>query len=382
MPEECIYGGPCNGCGRCGKLQAVTALDAYQSSNEGFEPRSGLGLAVDLGTTTIVMEALDLSTGRSIAKTGFENPQRIYGADVISRISAANQDHAEELRKLVCDAITVHAGQISSGGITDCVISGNTTMIHLLLGYDPSGLGVYPFEIKARLEEIYTWQEIFGESLDCPVFIMPWISAFVGGDVVSGLLSAPEAKNFLSSYLLVDLGTNGEIALCRGGAYTCTATAAGPAFEGMRAGLYGSEILDIAARLRREGTMDETGLLLGPSPLTQKEIREIQLAKSAVRVGIEILLDEAGRPTPDKIYLCGGFGQALDPESAIEIGLFPQAMQGKITPLGNASLAGAARLLRNPAARKEITTILTARHLNLSEHPDFFEYFMEYMGFE
>jgi len=353
-------------------------LDEYISVGCKFERRSGLGLAIDLGTTTIAMECIDLTNGNSISKIGLENPQRTYGGDVISRISAANQGHAGELHRLVCEAIAVHAGHISSGEITDCVISGNTTMIHLLLEYDPACLGVFPFETTARLKKSYSWQEIFGGDIHCPVFVIPWISSFVGGDIMSGLLSAPPVSNFL----LVDLGTNGEIALYRDGAYSCTAAAAGPAFEGMKAGLCGSEVLDITARLHRERAIDETGLLQGDAPFTQQEIRGVQLAKAAVRAGIEILLDEAGRPTLDAVYLCGGFGQALDPESAIEIGLFPETMRGKIIPLGNASLAGAARLLRNPSARKEITTILATRHLNLSGHPDFMQYFMDYMGFE
>jgi len=381
MRNECIYGGVCNACGRCGKYQAVKALDEYLPACERFEPRSGLGLAVDLGTTTVAMEWIDLATGKSVAKAGFENPQRAYGADVISRIGAANQGHADDLGRLVCDAIAAHASRISPDEITDCVISGNTTMMYLLLGYAPACLGVFPFDTKTKLKNAYTWQEIFGGPLECPVFILPWISAFVGGDVVSGLLHAPKPKT-ASSFLLVDLGTNGEIALCHGGAYSCTATAAGPAFEGLKAGLCGSEVLDAIATLRRENTIDETGLLLGKSLFTQQEIREIQLAKAAVRAGIEILLNAAGRPALDKTYLCGGFGQALNPDSAIEIGLFPKAMRGKIIALGNASLAGAARLLRNPAAREEIGAICAAEHLNLSTHPDFFQYFMDYMGFE
>jgi len=377
--DECMYGGPCNGCGRCGRFQAVRALDEYLPAHVSFEERSGFGLAVDLGTTTIAMELIDLSSGLSIAKAGFANPQRVYGADVISRVSAAGQGHAGELRGLVCNAITAQANDLCSGKkITDCVISGNTTMMYLLLGYDPACLGAFPFETKTRLKENYSWQEIFGGEMNCPAFIIPWISAFVGGDVVAGLLIAPKAERFL----LVDLGTNGEIALYRGGGYSCTAAAAGPAFEGMRAGLCGSEVLDIIARLRRERVIDETGLLQGDAPFTQQEIREVQLAKAAVRAGIEILLDEAGRPVLDAVYLCGGFGQALDPESAVEIGLFPEELRGKITALGNASLAGAARLLRSPGARKEISMILAARHRNLSAHPDFFRYFMDHMGFE
>ena len=406
-----VMSADCNGSGTCGKcaveLDGETQLacevtltrdcavklpvrrqmqitDDYLSAPECTEPRDGFGLAIDLGTTTVAIELVDLASGNSVMKAGFENPQRAFGADVISRISAG-KEHAGELRRLICDAISAQAEgllqevAVQPDQVIEVVISGNTTMIYLLLGYDCACLGVHPFEPGTALQSPYEWGSLFGRAIACPVFVVPWISAFVGGDIVAALLHAPPA----ASFLLVDLGTNGEIALRHAGKLLCTATAAGPAFEGMKNNLYGSELLDLTARLLREGSIDETGLLLDETgPLTQKDIREIQLAKSAVRTGIELLLKLTGQPDLGAVYLCGGFGKALNPQSAADIGLLPEALREKTIALGNASLGGAAKLLRAPGARREIEEILAARTVNLAAQPEFNEYFMEYLGFD
>jgi len=405
----------CNGSGTCGKCavevdgqtqlacdvtlahncavklpvhRQMQIADDYQPATERAEPRDGFGLAIDLGTTTIAIELIDLASGKSVWKAGFENPQRAFGADVISRIFAS-KEHAGELRRLICDAIFIQAEELLQAvsvrpdQVIDAVISGNTTMIYLLLGYDCACLGVHPFEPGTALRNPYTWGVLFGGAIACPVFIVPWISAFVGGDIVSALLHAPQKSAFLPAFLLVDLGTNGEIALRHADKLLCTATAAGPAFEGMKTNLYGSELLDLTARLLREGAIDETGLLLDEtSPLTQQNIREIQLAKSAVRTGIELLLHLAGQPELGAVYLCGGFGKALNAQSAVEIGLLPEALREKTAALGNASLGGAAQLLRTPGARHEIEEILAAQTVNLAAQPEFNQYFMDYLGFE
>ena len=365
----------------------MPVIQDYTLLRDDFTPRAGLGLAIDLGTTTIALELIDLQSGRAIASSGFVNPQRAFGPDVISRIDAANQGHAGELRRCICEAIDAHASELLQGrALTEAVIAGNTTMIYLLLGFDCACLGAAPFRPETQLRNPYPWPEIFVRSpVSCILtpascFIVPWISAFVGGDVAAGLLCAPRE----GSYLLVDLGTNGEIALYHAGQLYATATAAGPAFEGMKPGLCGSDVLEIMAKLLREAHVDETGFLEHDKcyGFTQQDIRQVQLAKSAVRTGIEVLLDIAERPQLDAVYLCGGIGQAMGERDALEIGLFPQDVKGKVVPLGNAALGGAVRLLRYPRAREEIPAMLRARHVNLSEQPKFNEYFMEHMSFE
>ena len=380
--------GNCTACThRACQNKTVPVTQGYTLLRDDFTPRAGLGLAIDLGTTTIALELIDLQSGRAIAGCGFVNPQRKFGPDVISRIDAANQGHASALRRLICEAIDLHARELLQGrALTEAVIAGNTTMISLLLGFDCACLGKAPFEPETALQNSYPWPEIFGRSPESCIltpascFIIPWISAFVGGDVVAGLVCAP----CKGSALLVDLGTNGEIALRHAGRLYATATAAGPAFEGMKPGLCGSDVLEITAKLVREAHIDETGFLEHDKcyGFTQRDVRQVQLAKSAVRTGIEVLLDIAGRPELDAVYLCGGIGHALDEQDALDIGLFPAGMKGKIVPLGNAALGGAARLLKHPKAREEIPAMLAARHINLSEQPKFNEYFMEYINFE
>ncbi|MCL2445513.1 MAG: ASKHA domain-containing protein [Oscillospiraceae bacterium] len=331
-------------------------MQTYLALQEDVVPREGFGLAIDLGTTTIAMQLINLQTGQAVNSRGFANPQRKFGADVIARIDAANRGQLSELQVCMHTALEMHAAELlQDRPLAQVIISGNTTMVYLLLGYDCHCLGVTPFEPATSLKNSYLWKNI-------PIFFIPWISAFVGGDVVSGLLAVPCE----GTTLLVDLGTNGEIALCHAGEIFATSAAAGPAFEGMRPGMFGSQILQFAAE----------------NKLEPYEMAQVQLAKSAVRTGIEILLDLAGRPDVNTVYLCGGMGQAMREQDALAIGLFPHEFAGKITPAGNTSLGGAVRLLRNLAAMAEIPAITAARHINLAEQPQFNDYFMEYLTFD
>jgi uncharacterized 2Fe-2S/4Fe-4S cluster protein (DUF4445 family) len=211
--------------------------------------------------------------------------------------------------------------------------------------------------------------------------VLPWLAAFDGGDVAAGLLSVlPEG---LERFLLLDLGTNGELALYDRGRLTVTAAAAGPAFEGSSRGGGASAVLDDLAKLRREGALDKSGLLAANAPdwFTQKEIRDLQLAKSAVRAGLEILLDTAGLRYEelDAVYLAGGIGQAMNPESARAVGLLPPG--GQVRAVGNASLGGAVRLLLAPrSANEDLQRIRSScTELNLAAHPRFQMFFVEHL---
>jgi uncharacterized 2Fe-2S/4Fe-4S cluster protein (DUF4445 family) len=374
MPVYCA-----GNCITCGKCAALPILGSYAETHS-FEPREGFAVAIDAGTTTVVMALLDLMTGRMTARHSFLNPQRVFGPDVISRISASNDEGAEELRRLICGGIEdgmealLKAGGLREAG--DIVIAGNTAMIYMLLGMPCVSLGVSPFKPAYGLEERY---ELFGAA----ALIVPWFAAFVGGDVTAGLLHVlPEGKR---RFMLIDLGTNGEMALYDRGKLTVCSAAAGPAFERGSGGASGT-IRDLAC-LVRSGLVDETGLLSGSaeSPLSQEEIRELQLAKSAVRSGIEILLINSGLTTGDldAVYLAGGIGQAVDVSDAAVIGLLPPEAAGKTRAMGNASLGGAARLLLDPVpAKKDMKALLSrAEEINLASHPRFNELFVEFMGF-
>ena len=417
-------------CLECGKCTAVCGdfpiLDTYlQSAEPKTQMREtfvrGYGTAIDIGTTTVVMALLDLKTGAIKARRSFFNPQRVYAGDVISRIRSANEGFLEKMRQLITESIIGGLGELlKAGGITggissidEMVIAGNTVMIHLLLGLPCESLGVSPFKINHTLKDIYSFNEIFAlnnSAAPCSlpqVKIIPWLSAFVGGDITSGLLSVlPEKKK---RFLFIDLGTNGEIALFYDGETAVTSSAAGPAFEGLHApGASAQErsadgtakavclntasgVIKCLAESVREGKIDKTGLLRGQTVFSQKQIRDLQLAKSAVRSAIDILLEYFNERqvsgldyySLDTVYFAGGIGQAINSDDAVTIGLIPQEFSGKCCAAGNTSLAGAVRTLVSPLRATEDTKRLVSafKEINLGGHPRFNDLFAQYMFF-
>jgi uncharacterized 2Fe-2S/4Fe-4S cluster protein (DUF4445 family) len=415
-----------------------------KSSEKGFsiltmyEPQSaftcnraekGLGMVIDIGTTTIAFELLEMSNGRRVANHTMVNSQRMMGADVVTRIKMASQGKQYELfdyiKNDICNGLQHFSSYLHD--INFLFIAGNTTMMHILLGYPCESLGQYPFTpISVDLIRKPFGDVFCSPLLHCDVTVLPGISAFVGADIVAGIHFCRSAEN--KNDLLIDLGTNGEMALItENGIYT-TSTAAGPAFEagnishGMGSvpgaiarvwltpegkagyetinnqpplGLCGTGVVDIAAVLVKAGLVDETGLLVdqyfddgfpvAPGILfTQKDVREIQLAKSAVRAGIEILMEEAGCGYGDiaKVYLAGGFGHKIDLDSAVTLGIIPLDLHSKVITVGNAALGGCAGALLSPQAETDMTTIARkAKEVNLSAHPRFNDLFMDYMMF-
>ena len=384
-------------------------------------------IAVDLGTTTIAMQLRDMASGEVIDTYCELNPQRPYGADVLSRIQASCDGHREVLRRLVCETLMRGLRQFAVSPVCMC-IAGNTTMEHLLLGYDVSTLGRSPFTpVEIGLQEMMT-SRLFTESegvaeeadeaalpagWDFPVYIAPGISAFVGGDIVAGLYTlqmlpgifAPcqrdvkaEAGKQESVTLLIDLGTNGEIAITDGKRMLVTATAAGPAFEGGRnSALIGTDRIALTADLLRQGKMDETGFLAEANNrnehyLNQKDIRDLQMAKAAIRAGVEILWEKMGCPEIGMVYLAGGFGYHLDVEAALVIGLLPERLRGRIQSVGNTALEGAYRLGRDLTAgdlmksRLEEALAVTGsgslHAVNLAKQEGFERLYIQYMNLE
>ncbi|MDE6214635.1 MAG: ASKHA domain-containing protein, partial [Lachnospiraceae bacterium] len=389
--------------------------------------KAGVMIAVDLGTTTIAMQLRDMASGEVIDTYCELNPQRPYGADVLSRIQASCDGHREVLRRLVCETLMRGLRQFAVSPVCMC-IAGNTTMEHLLLGYDVSTLGRSPFTpVEIGLQEMMT-SRLFTKSegvaeeadeaslpagWDFPVYIAPGISAFVGGDIVAGLYTlqmlpgifAPcqrdvkaEAGKQESVTLLIDLGTNGEIAITDGKRMLVTATAAGPAFEGGRnSALIGTDRIALTADLLRQGKMDETGFLAEANNrnehyLNQKDIRDLQMAKAAIRAGVEILWEKMGCPEIGMVYLAGGFGYHLDVEAALVIGLLPERLRGRIQSVGNTALEGAYRLGRDLTAgdlmksRLEealaVTESGSLHAVNLAKQEGFERLYIQYMNLE
>ncbi len=357
----------CSNCGLCGKGKkessvvtdsvnapqvsgSLTALNSLAGSGmlagaAGTADEIPTLVAVDLGTTTIGMYLINAVTGEQMGVFVSLNPQQIHGADVISRISNANAGKKEELQALITETIENGVKKLVKERTPKLiVISGNTVMGHLLMGYDVKTLGVYPFKAE-HLEQ--------AETAICGIktILMPGISAFIGGDVVSGLytLGFKESKEIS---LLIDLGTNAEMVIGNCDRMLALSAAAGPAFDQK---VYGSQLIKAVAQILTEEKADRTGCLAeeyfelgciaGRTLVKQEEIRELQKAKAAVAAGITLLAKEYGVQLSEirKVYIAGGLGFYLDLDAAVEIGLFPKEFVGKMEAVGNTSLEGAYR---------------------------------------
>ncbi|MDR1704775.1 MAG: ASKHA domain-containing protein, partial [Clostridiales bacterium] len=293
-------------------------LETFTASGFSVEAREGFGVAMDIGTTNIVLALVDLLKGTIIARHSFINPQKPFGPDVISRIDAANNGRLDELSGLIKESLgdgikgIIKSGGVSNDEVKGITIAGNTAMIYLLLGLSCESLGAYPFKPEFKTAGVYDSGYVFkAAGLNCDVRVLPWLAAFIGGDITAGLiLTRAMGKD---RFLLIDLGTNGEMALYNRGELSVASAAAGPAFESDQ-NRGASDVISCLAGLIRDGIMDGTGLLSGESLLTQKQIRALQLAKSAIRSGLEILIKSSGLEPSDleAVYLAGGIGQATD----------------------------------------------------------------------
>lgn len=396
-------------------------------------------IAVDIGTTTIAMALIGKGTGTVREVYTCINSQRAYGADVISRIQASIDGKKEILqasvRKELCKGVKTLLEKSSANAeqLLRICISGNTIMGHLLMGYPCDTLGMYPFD-PYNIDFIKgTSEDILGESgIAAEVILLPGISTYVGGDIVSGIYSCGMDQTEEVS-MLIDLGTNGEMAIGNCEKIFVTSTAAGPAFEGGNitwgtgsiagaicsveihdekaevktiqnqkpAGICGTGVVESVTELVKEEIVDETGRMDDAYfedgfPLaqtedgqtitfTRKDVREIQLAKAAIRAGAETLMLRYGVPKEQisKVYLAGGFGYKLDIEKAIFIGMLPEEFRGRIEAVGNSSLAGAQAFLKAADGKQALQHIVEiSKEINLSSDRDFNEFYMDYMMFE
>jgi len=395
----------CTGCGLCPGIVSgegqraeklhVLAEDAFLGEKR---PMAGNGrrlVTADVGTTTIAM-LLYAADGSVEDRYVAVNPQSVYGADVLSRIRAAERPAAAEDMRRQAETVLEHGirrfqKRLAEGESLQMVLAANTTMVYLLMGWAPAELGQAPFT-ASRLAAAETF---FGK---VPCLILPGISAFVGGDIVAGIQACGMAQR-QDLTLLVDLGTNGEMVLGNCDRRIACATAAGPAFEGgVNRGVWGADMVHFLALLRREGVLDATGLLapeffetgirIGNVLVTQEAVRSIQLAKAAIAAGIEILLQHYGVEAEqvDRVVLAGGFGYYLKPEDAAQIGLLPERLAGKAIAGGNTALAGALlagrALLAGEGARlmdQLEKTVAETETCNLAMEADFQEKYLNAM---
>ncbi len=473
---------PCGGNGRCGKCKVhvsdgrgdVLACNTYitgdvevltdtkthkrdtmqilldgksgETSVNNFKNHK-YGIAVDIGTTTLVVSLVDCDSGKELEVVSALNPQCEYGQDVMSRIQYTEdnqeglsvlhhrlQDEMNRMIKILSDRAGIEQTQI-----TDAVYSGNTVMLHLATNNNPSSMGKYPYNMEMN----------GGMSMDAAdvgvqisnvgkVYVPPFVSAFIGADLISGVLVC-DLETQTGTTLFMDIGTNGEMVLANDGELVATSTAAGPAFEGMNitfgmrasagaiesfqiddvgsitmqtvggvkpVGICGSGLFDIVGELVRIGIIEKSGrftkktehlpkdlvermtlyqgsrafLITEGVYLTQKDVRQIQLAKGAISSGIEALLGIREIPVHqiDKVVFAGAFGYHLKVESMVNIGLIPEQLEEKVEFVGNTSKTGAiAFLLETENRRRMEKLVLKVEHINLSDYKNFEQLFVK-----
>lgn len=402
------------------------------------------GIAIDLGTTTLAAALVDMTENKTEAVHTCVNRQKAFGADVMTRMEAAASGRAEDLKRLIerdLLDLTESFGVPQEIDISNIVIAGNTCMYHLLTESDVSGLSRYPFTPVTLGGETLSRDAVFSYetqrrnilSPTCAVTTVKGFSAFVGGDITSGLFTLG-ADGLTESFFFIDIGTNAEMVLKKGNELFVASAAAGPALEGGNlscgtAGVAGavskawlsddkrginietidgappigicgtgaievvSELLD-AGVLNKYGTFIEEylekGFLLARAPsgekieLTQEDVRQIQMAKSAIRAGAEILMENAGvKPCElDRVYVSGGFGTFLNLKKAIRIGLLPVEFEGKAQTLGNTSLKGATKLLSKEILDGVLSDKLHVTGSDLAGDKRFNDRYIEYMNFD
>ena len=399
------------------------------------------GICIDIGTTTLAALLVNLKTEADCQTAVSVNHQRTYGADVLSRIDTSNNGKKweiqrcirQDLQKLIRELFQKE--KITEQQIQKIVIAGNTTMCHLLRGFSCETLGVAPF-----LPVDLSWMEgsaadfLGMKELDTKVVILPGISAFVGADIMAGIakMNMHRSEGY---HLLLDIGTNGEMVLGNCRHMYVTSTSAGPAFEGgniscgmasipgvishvfmektgkagfqvigetdgenkkqQAIGICGTGMIDLVYELREHQMIDEHGTysdpyfdtgyeLAGKVRFTQNDMRELQMAKAAIRAGVDILVKKAGITFDevDDCYLAGGFGTKIDIKKAAGIGLIPKELEMKTIPAGNTVLAGTKEVLLGRISKEELEKIQTmADVINLAEENDFEEMYLSYMDF-
>lgn len=466
---------PCGGTGKCGKCRItvtgavrelstgrIFSLDGERISACRFAPAgdiiadaeeeqsiiavgsqseniagggTGLGLAADIGTTTVVSRLYALTDGGLLAERRAPNAQRFSGADVMSRIEYCRKGGLGELAEAIRGQLAAMAEDMCAqcgaavGDISAVSVAGNTVMEHIAAGEDPSQIAVPPYRAK----------ELFGRTVG-GAYLAPCVSGYVGGDITAGLASCA-ALTEEGLVLYVDIGTNGEMALGNKDGFVCCAAAAGPAFEGAEiscgisgvpgaidkitvsngdiavhtiggakpVGICGSGLADAVNALLRLGVITRRGsiqkrerlsaklakrlittdtgenavLLADGVCLTAKDIRQYQLAKAAIRAGVDTLLASCGRTAADitALIIAGGFGSKLDTASVFATGLLPEMPDARIYQVGNASLAGASAALTEKGRADAAACAAKMKYTELSTDALFSERFLKSLNF-
>ena len=439
--------------------------DIYEKYRKGDSTATIFGVAIDIGTTTVVAKLIDMATGQCLATQATLNPQSRYGDDVISRISyAQNDEKLAQLHTAIIDGINHLIGQlcyqasIGANHIYEVCVVGNTTMNHLFLKLPVVQLGQAPYKaFSLDSHDVSAERLSLQINPTANIHTVENIAGFVGSDTTAGAL-AVNIDSANDETLFVDIGTNGELVLNTNGHLYAASCAAGPAFEGARIScgsravegaiegvllsegdidltvigndaprsICGSGLVDAVAVLLDLGILDATGRFVEPRTLkdklpptiaariieqdgqpgfcltraatglplrkqgeqpvflTQKDIRELQLAKAAIGAGVKVLLRKTGIKETEirQILLAGAFGNYIRPQSALRIGLLPDVPLERIYFVGNAAVAGAQMILVSRLCRAKAKELAhKIEYVEIAHEPDFQTVFADCMSF-
>ncbi len=432
---------PCGGRGTCGKCKVlvngreelacryIIDGDITVKTNEKQEIFSETGteesgrttenmcLALDIGTTTLALALVSLDDKKTVRVITRTNPQREFGADVITRIEYCSKNSVKPLHEKLINEINAMIAEITDVDIDTMYVSANVTMLHTFFNVDCSSIGVAPY-----MPKFLKSMQVKGETLNLNVknvISLPSVASFVGADIVAGLnfIGMPQKEKY---NLLIDLGTNAEVVLYSKNSGVATAAAAGPCFEGanikcgmsatsgavytfdlaygqsayktigdiLPSGICGTGLIDIVSSLLKNEIIDETGYMEDDYHisdgvyLSPNDVRQYQLAKSAVYSAILSLVQTQGISFDqiDKMYVSGGFSSKIDINNAVSTGLFPKELKNKTVAINNSSLQGVIKYALEGNDLTSITQMIT--YVDLSSNPYFSELFMENMMFE
>lgn len=433
---------PCGGRGTCGKCKVKVngkeelackyrvfennEVETYErgeilsvtGADESGKKTDNMCFALDIGTTTLALALVSLDERKTVKVVTATNPQRTYGADVISRIGYCAEHSVDALHRAVITEINRMIERFGVSRVDTMYVSGNATMLHIFLGVDCSSIGVAPYS-AVFLDKKTESAESLGIIGVKEIVALPSVSSFVGADIVAGIYYAgmPEAVKY---NLLIDLGTNAEVVLYSQGKGVATAAAAGPCFEGANissgmsatagaisqfeldrgravyktiddappAGICGTGLIDIISELLRNGIIDEAGYMDDDYQISESvylscdDVRQYQLAKSAIYSAIIALMRRLGVVAADisKMYISGGFSAKINIGNAAFTGLFPRELISKAVPINNSSLQGTVKYAAYAGDVGKIAQSI--EYVDLSLDPYFADAFIENMTFE
>lgn len=451
---------------RMGAIRILEDIEGMEDIYTEEVGKEGYGIAVDIGSTTVVATLVDMSTGIARGVTSAMNAQHVYGADVVSRIAYALEERgAATLQRVLMETLQRVIGDvIDEGGahpsdVRRIVLTGNSVMLHSVHGVSMASLSVAPFSPAFRDARIYEEGVLFPTVAPrAEVWTFPLIDGFVGGDTVACML-AIDMDRTDTPQVMIDIGTNGEVAIGSAAGYITSSAPAGPAFEGARIscgmrgtigavehvtimpegmhievigecppqGICGTGCIDLLAELVSWGIVDASGMMVAPESLpsdipawllsryqmsdgmlsfcffdpahdayyaqgttpdalyiTQKDVRELQLAKAAISTAYTLLMRRMSLTWDEvaHVSLAGAFGHYLRPAAARRIGLLPDVPLSRLRFIGNAASTGARIALMSDAGRARAERIASeAQHCELAEEADFFDVYAEQMLF-